>query len=151
MNVRDTEAVYRERRKGVDVALEDLHQVSMKRQETQIAMETLCDRILERYQIPLIEVLSEYQARPRLDKEVTQHLTELRQTIHRMGEINLTAIDEYHEIKERYDFLTNQMDDLTHALAQLEKAIAKINRTTKKRFEEAFHAIENFQQVFPKL
>ena len=56
---------------------------------------------------------SEYQARPRLDKEVTQHLTELRQTIHRMGEINLTAIDEYHEIKERYDFLTNQMDDLT--------------------------------------
>ena len=52
VNVRDTEAVYRERRKGVDVALEDLHQVSMKRQETQIAMETLCDRILERYQIP---------------------------------------------------------------------------------------------------
>ncbi len=152
IQVRETEAIYRERRKGVDVALDDLHQVSMKRQETQIAMETLCDRILERYQIPLVEVLTEYQARPMLDKEVTQHLTELRQTIHRMGEINLTAIDEYHEIKERYDFLTNQMDDLTHALEQLEKAIAKINRTTKKRFEEAFHAInENFQQVFPKL
>jgi chromosome segregation protein len=152
VEVRETEAVYRERRQGVDGVLDELHQVSMKLQETQIAMETLCDRILERYQIPLIEVLTEYQARPRLDKEVNQHLTELRQTIHRMGEINLTAIDEYHEIKERYDFLTNQMDDLTHALEQLDKAIAKINRTTKKRFEEAFHAInENFQQVFPKL
>ncbi|MBL90450.1 MAG: chromosome segregation protein SMC [Myxococcales bacterium] len=151
-NVRAKESVYRERRQGIEGISDELHQVSMRLQETQIAMATLVERIQDRYQLALTEVLTDYQALPRLGKEATQHLTELRQTIHRMGEINLTAIDEYHEVKERYDFLTNQMDDLTHALAQLEKAIAKINRTTKKRFEEAFHAInENFQQVFPKL
>jgi chromosome segregation protein len=81
-----------------------------------------------------------------------ERLVELERQIDQLGAINLTAIEECRELEKRHDFLRTQADDLTHALNQLEKAIVKINRTTKKRFQETFDGInERFQQVFPRL
>ncbi|MBI5495835.1 MAG: AAA family ATPase, partial [Deltaproteobacteria bacterium] len=79
-------------------------------------------------------------------------VVDLRRQIDNMGEINLTAIDECRDVEERHTFLSNQQDDLTHALNQLERAITKINKTTKRRFAEAFEAInQKFTDVFPRL
>jgi chromosome segregation protein len=80
------------------------------------------------------------------------YVSSLERQADALGVINLTAIDECRELEKRHDFLRTQADDLTHALNQLEKAIIKINRTTKKRFQETFEGInERFQQVFPRL
>ena len=69
-----------------------------------------------------------------------------------MGEVNLTAIEEYQELKARHTFLTEQKDDLEESLSGLQKAIQRINRTTRKRFLETFHLVNvKFQEVFPRL
>lgn len=62
------------------------------------------------------------------------------------------AIEEYQELKQRYDFLVEQHGDLQKSLENLKKAISRINRTTTKRFLETFHLVnEKFKEVFVRL
>ncbi|MFH0925323.1 MAG: chromosome segregation protein SMC [bacterium] len=79
-------------------------------------------------------------------------IEQLKQKIDNMGAINLIAIDEYNQIKERYDFLTKQQHDLIESIDSLKKVIAKIDTTTKEKFLEAFTAInEHFKAVYTRL
>ena len=69
-----------------------------------------------------------------------------------MGAVNLVAIDEYAELRQRYDFLRTQNDDLTNAKAALLKAIDEINRTSQKQFELTFEQTrKNFEYTFQTL
>ena len=66
--------------------------------------------------------------------------------------MNLVAIEEYDELKKRYDFLTQQQTDLVTAKETLHEAILKINRTTKKMFLETFEKIQiEFRNYFKLL
>jgi chromosome segregation protein len=69
-----------------------------------------------------------------------------------MGEINLTAIEEYDEQSKRFEHLSTQKKDLEDALGQLDQAIKQMNRESKRLFKEAYDAVnERFQQIFPRL
>jgi chromosome segregation protein len=79
-------------------------------------------------------------------------LDEVRQRLEALGDVNLGAIEEHEELRERFRFLEEQRTDLDSSLAQLREAIAKINRTSRKRFRETFDAVnERFQKNFPRL
>jgi chromosome segregation protein len=69
-----------------------------------------------------------------------------------MGAVNLVAIEEYSELRQRHDFLKNQSDDLTRARAELIAAIDEINLTSQKQFEMTFEQIrKNFVYTFQTL
>ena len=69
-----------------------------------------------------------------------------------MGAVNITAIEEYNALQERFEFLTTQEADLQESVESLMTAIRKINRTSRKRFHEAFDSInEKFKAVFKEL
>ena len=73
----------------------------------------------------------------------------LRQRLGTMGAVNLVAIEEYSELKQRYEFLKTQCDDLTNAKAALLKAIDDINRTSLEQFKVTFDQIrKNFAYTF---
>jgi chromosome segregation protein len=74
----------------------------------------------------------------------------LQNRIHRLGPINLMAIDEFNTCSERKTYLDQQMNDLQAGLQTLEEAIAKIDRETKARFKETFDQVNgHFQELFP--
>ncbi|HEY1792313.1 MAG TPA: chromosome segregation protein SMC [Opitutaceae bacterium] len=76
----------------------------------------------------------------------------LRQRMGGMGAVNLVAIEEYSELRQRHDFLKNQSDDLAKARAELIAAIDEINRTSQKQFELTFEQIrKNFEYTFQTL
>ncbi len=76
----------------------------------------------------------------------------LRQRLNSMGAVNLVAIEEYAELKQRHDFLQNQVNDLTTAKAELVKAIDEINQSSQKQFELTFEQIrKNFEYTFNTL
>ncbi len=76
----------------------------------------------------------------------------LRQRLNSMGAVNLVAIEEYAELKQRHDFLQNQVSDLTTAKADLVKAIDEINQSSQKQFELTFEQIKkNFEYTFNTL
>jgi chromosome segregation protein len=76
----------------------------------------------------------------------------LRQRLASMGAVNLVAIEEYADLKQRYDFLKTQSDDLHHAKTDLLMTIDEINQTSMKQFEITFEQIKkNFEFTFQTL
>jgi chromosome segregation protein len=66
-----------------------------------------------------------------------------------LGAVNLAAVEEFEEKKERFDFLTGQKEDLEKAKGELEEAIRKINRRARKKFLETFEVVaRNFTSTF---
>ncbi len=73
----------------------------------------------------------------------------LRQRLGAMGAVNLVAIEEYSELRQRFEFLKAQSDDLTNAKAALLKAIDDINQTSLEQFKVTFEQIrKNFAYTF---
>ena len=82
-------------------------------------------------------------------EEIKAEVEALRQRIGAMGAVNLVAIEEYSELKQRFEFLKTQSDDLTGAKAQLLKAIEDINKTSLEQFQVTFDQIrKNFAYTF---
>jgi chromosome segregation protein len=76
----------------------------------------------------------------------------LRQRLNSMGAVNLVAIEEYAELKQRFDFLKGQSDDLTNAKTELLSAIDEINNTSQEQFAITFEQIQkNFKYTFDTL
>ncbi|HVY40277.1 MAG TPA: chromosome segregation protein SMC [Polyangia bacterium] len=127
--------------------------LELRAQEAAMRRAGIEEQISDRYRdVQLGLVVVDYHLRPLFGGNEEQRATELRGLIDRMGEINLTAIEESEELQKRYDFLTTQRTDLESAVAQLETAIDKINRASRKRFRETFDAVNaEFQAMFPRL
>ena len=83
---------------------------------------------------------------------IEDEVRELRERINAMGAVNLVAIEEYAELKERYDFLKTQTDDLWASKNALVADIDEINATSQKLFSETFEQIrKNFSFTFQKI
>lgn len=79
-------------------------------------------------------------------------IAKLERKIHRLGPINLAAIEEYDTEKERKEYLDAQSQDLEEALHTLETAISKIDRETRQKFKETYDTVNaHFSELFPKL
>ena len=84
--------------------------------------------------------------------EIAQTLNETKNQIKALGQVNVDAIEEYAELKERYDHVKTQMDDLDASKAELFGIISTIEDEMKRMFVEAFHKInKNFGEVFREL
>jgi len=135
----------------VNDAREALSALQIKGRERQLEAEHLRQSIIERYLCDLADPPAEPEE-PFDRGEAEGRLQQLRGTIEAMGEVNLTAIEEFQGLEERYQFLTSQQDDLRQSLEGLQTAISKINRTTRKRFRETFDQVnDKFREVFPRL
>ena len=81
-----------------------------------------------------------------------ERLTELRNQLRGLGNVNVASIDEYKEVKERYDAMKLQLDDLEAAKADIETLIAGIEDEMRRMFTVAFDQINiNFNEVFQEL
>lgn len=84
--------------------------------------------------------------------KIDEEVRDLRERINAMGAVNHAAIEEYAELKERYDFLKAQTDDLWTSKNALVADIDEINATSQKLFADTFEQIrKNFQFTFEKI
>ena len=76
----------------------------------------------------------------------------LKGQIKELGHVNVNAIEEYRETKERYEFLTGQRDDILSAEEKLMVMVNELTELMKKQFAEQFKVIsENFNVVFKEM
>jgi len=127
--------------------------LQLRCQEASLRRSSLEEQVSDRYrEVSLANVVYDHHLRPLFGADEEARAAELRGLIERMGEINLTAIEESEELQRSFDFLTTQRADLESAIAQLETAIDRINRASRKRFRETFDAVnDKFREVFPRL
>jgi chromosome segregation protein len=79
-------------------------------------------------------------------------LSRYKEKMAKIIDVNLGAIKEYEQLKERFEFLESQRNDLTKAIEDLHTVIRKINKITQQRFMETFNQINaKLQEVFPRL
>ncbi len=84
--------------------------------------------------------------------EYTTNAQKLKNQIKALGSVNVNAIEQYAEVKARYDDMTAQVADLSASRRQLEGIIAKIEGEMKRSFTDAFNKInENFKVTFSEL
>jgi chromosome segregation protein len=150
--VRAAESAVKERRVGLSQASAGVATASLRAREAEMELEHLVDRMRQTYKLELAEHLSAYHMLPPPAREAEEQAARIRGEIDRMGDVNPHAVTEYEKLSQRHGFLSAQSQDLTESLDKLQKVIVKINRTSRKRFREAFEAINGkFQEVFPRL
>ena len=82
----------------------------------------------------------------------TRRVNVLRQDIRELGSVNVDSIEEYKNLKQRYDFMCEQRLDLENTSSKLRSIIAEITENMKTQFKEKFKIInENFGQTFKEL
>ena len=85
-------------------------------------------------------------------KEILAVAIECKNKLRNLGHVNPNAIEEYKEVKERYDYMNGQLSDLSKSKEDLLKIIVDLEDEMKKSFVTAFNAInENFNIVFKEL
>ena len=89
---------------------------------------------------------------PASRQERRERLRLLQEKLRSLGPVNLLAMQDYEERRQRLSFLTGQRKDLDEARQSLLEAIQKINRTASELFQKTFGEVnENFQKVFRTL
>jgi chromosome segregation protein len=128
-------------------------QLEVKAGEANVRLEGLASRIRDDYQMDLAEAFRNWQRPADLDwPALRKELGEKEQALHRLGPVNLAAIDELEEATARADFLQKQFDDLAEAKQKLEEIVEHIDTVSRKLFETTYDTVrENFRTLFRKL
>jgi chromosome segregation protein len=149
---RAREAEARELRARNETVREASAEAALTAREQALELAHLEEGTRERCQAELKWEVARFHLEKPPGAEDREQLEDLKSQAERMGAINLTAIEEYDELKKRHEFLSEQKADLESSLADLKSAIVKINRASRERFQETFDRVnEKFQAVFPRL
>ncbi len=129
-----------------------MNESQLKLEQAKMKEQYLVDQMRERYMLNLPDVYQNYLDRQVEAADAEVQLKDLREKLSKIGEVNLSAIEEYQESSQRYEFLTKQQEDLIEAKEQLRRVIDRINRICSRRFKETFDLVnDRFTRVFPVL
>ena len=139
-----TEHGLKQLRQQIESISQRTSELDIRRAEHKVKIENLSENIRQNYGLEIdgldVEPLTE---------EDERRLIELKEKIQELGPVNLGTLEEYEELRTRYEFLNNQQDDLNRSIAELEEAIGKINATTRKKLRDAFDSLKiKFSEVF---
>ncbi len=142
-----------EARKRASGLQERVHAAELAVRELELQREAVAGRYRERMGGDLAERAEKDGVPEGFDPgENAERIAAIDEKLDRFGEINLLAIEEYDQRRERYAFLEAQKTDLEESLASLQRAIQRINRVSRQRFGETFGRVSRtFREVYPKL
>lgn len=114
-------------------------------------LEERCDSMTKEYEDIINKLYDEYQLTRadamQVGKQIddvpaaTRRLNELKSKIRSLGSVNVSAIEEYKEVSERYVFLKNQVDDVEKSKKELTKIIDDLTRSMSDKFRVQFDRI----------
>jgi len=134
----------------VDRIREEQSQSQLKLKEMELKVAGLAERI-EELDGDLQALVADLPDEADLE-EWRNSLESLEEKIRKLEPVNLAAIEEYEQEKERKEYLDAQNADLEEALTTLEQAISRIDRTTRTRFKETFERVnKGLEELFPRL
>jgi chromosome segregation protein len=138
-------------RQDLTAATERLHQLERDLTRLETSLEELERRMFEDFGLTAAQA-REYREDALPEGQWRQRVGELKVKLDQLGNVNLQAGKQYREVKERYDFLSQQLQDLVEARRSLDKLVREIDAISRERLEETFAAVQDsFQQVFQEL
>ncbi len=128
-----------------------ISRVDEKKINIQRDYDAIVARLWESYELTRSEA-EKIAVEPEDKIQAQKQLNEIKSSIKSLGNINVSAIEEYKEVSERYEFLLKQLDDVEKSKKELEKLINDLTSDMKRIFAECFARInENFKEIFVEL
>jgi chromosome segregation protein len=139
-------------RAELEILREKINTAKLEQSEIRFKMNNLVELVKEKFNLNLVEICKEYVQDDFSELKTRDELERKKKWKERMGEVNLTAIQEHEALKDRHDFMSGQREDLLSSMESLEKAIRKINKTSLEKFRETFDQVDRkLKSVFPIL
>lgn len=123
-----------------------------ERRETMLReYDDIINKLYDEYQLTKREAEAVGE-KPEDPKGAQRRLHELKNSIRHLGSVNLGAIEEYKEVKERYEFMSDQIEDVEKSKKELIRLIEELTYKMSHQFREQFSKInENFNETFREL
>ncbi len=113
--------------------------------------ESLKERLWQEYEMTYAEA-AELEDPDFVMSRAMKESREFRDRLRALGDVNIGAIEEYKQVKKRYDFLCEQREDAQNAMDELRAVITEMDDIIRTRFKESFDSIvENFEAAFKEL
>lgn len=129
----------------------DLLRMNNHKERFESRLDELAEYLWEEYELRP----SDAKAAAKSDRplsELKEHIGELKKSIRGLGSVNVSAIDEFKEVSERYTFMKTQYEDLVESEKTLQKVIEELDEGMRKQFKEKFEEIRvEFDRVFKEL
>ncbi|MDJ1631672.1 hypothetical protein QNN00_19940 [Bacillus velezensis] len=117
----------------------------------EVELDNLLQYLREEYSLSFEGAKEQYQLELE-PEEARRQVKLIKLSIEELGTVNLSGIDEFERVNERYQFLTEQKNDLTEAKNTLFQVIEEMDSEMTKRFHETFVQIRSqFNDVFRSL
>ena len=124
--------------------------IDVKKTKTEDEINEIINKMWEEYELTPNNVV-DYK-KPDNIQLTQKKVKELRNALKELGSVNVDSIEEYKNLKERYDFMCEQRVDLENTMAKLRKVITEMTGIMKEQFSEKFKLInKNFAEVFKEL
>ena len=124
--------------------------LEVKRSKTEDDITDIINKLWEEYELTPNNVGN--YSKPENVALTQRKVNALRTDIKELGSVNVDSIEEYKNLKDRYDFMCEQRLDLEDTMSKLRKVIQDMTDTMKKQFKEKFEVInKNFGEVFKEL
>ncbi len=124
--------------------------IDVKKTKTEEDINDIINKMWEEYELTPNNV-QDYK-KPENVQLTQKKVNELRKELRDLGSVNVDAIEEYKNLKDRYDFMCEQRVDLEDTMAKLRKIITDMTQTMKEQFKTQFALInKNFAEVFKEL
>lgn len=150
-NCSELEAELKELKSQRDLKKENLQRCSLELATLDTRITGLLEKARENFNqdlAPYVEDRSKFDASDWSEMN-EEDLVTLRTKLEMFGPVNMLALDEFNEKKERFDFLSRQKADLDQAKEDLLQAIRRINREARRRLSETFEIVrKNFRDTF---
>lgn len=139
-----------EQYKTIESLKEQVVKIDVKKAKVEQDLELVINKMWEEYEITPNNA-QEYE-KPKDVSGTQKRVNLLRGQIRDLGSINIDAIEEYKQSKQRYDFMCEQRLDLENSSTKLKKVISEMTTIMKEQFKEQFQIINrNFNEVFQEL
>ena len=140
----------RQIRRQLDEAKSGIAQVNTNKAILQTKLENNLGRLASEYQMTFEYALENNNVE--IDENAKEEVMNLRKDIQNLGNINMSAPEEFDEVNERYEFLKKNYDDLIASRDKILAAIDEMDEIMKKQFEDTFNAINaELPATFAKL
>ena len=127
-----------------------LVKLDVKKTKVEEDINTIINKMWEEYELTPNNI--EGYAKPENVALTQKRVNNIRTEIRDLGSVNVDSIEEYKNLKDRYDFMSEQRLDLENTMSKLRKVITDMTQIMKEQFREKFKIInKNFGEVFAEL
>ncbi len=131
----------------------ELFRLNGTREKCREEQQELMNYMWENYEITYHQLQNRFEEEPGQSlSKIKEEISEIKKEIRALGPVNVHAAEEYQEVSERYEFLTNQREDVVTAQERLNDLLKELEESMLLQFHEKFKDIQKmFQKVFVEL